>query len=439
MRFPHAAACGAAPPGKNFHDKTFLADNEGQGMIHLHGTQAVAFRVLIAGDEAIERVILARCVEMLGWTADIASNAADATDQFSARPHNVVIIDLRLGAQDSTRLLRRLRHAHADPTVIFVSGGAGRTQVAAWRLARDLGVRVAGTLARPIDPYRLHALLLSNPARPPAEQRLTMPCPGAQELDRALREGEVHTEYQPKTSLTTGEIVGVEALARWHSPTLGPVPPDRFVPVAEESDLIARLTFRVLEDAIATCRRWRQIQPGCSVAVNISPRVLADPGLLPMVEAILDRNGMPPDALIAEITESALLAHLPAATDVLTKFSLRGIRVAVDGFGTGCSSVLSLSRMPFTELKIDRSFVGVCGTDPEAGKLVRATVTLGRELGLRVVAEGIETAALSEQLRDVGCDVGQGWYFGRPMQAEAMLRWLNPATLAGPGAMRMAL
>jgi EAL domain-containing protein (putative c-di-GMP-specific phosphodiesterase class I)/CheY-like chemotaxis protein len=410
-------------------------------MIHLHGTQAVAFRVLIVGDEAIERVILARCVEMLGWTAETATGGADAAAKFAARPHSVVIIDLRLGQQDSAHLLRRLRHDHADPAVIFVSGGGDRTRASANRLARDLGLRVTGTLARPIDPYRLHALLLANPVRIRADQRLATPYPAAQDLDRALREGEIHTEYQPKTDLTTGAIVGVEALARWRSPTLGLIPPDRFVPVAEESDLIARLTFQVLEDAIAACRRWRQVQPDCSVAVNISPRVLADSRLLPMVEAILRRNAMPPEALIAEITESALMASLPAATDMLTRLSIRGVRVSMDGFGTGCSSFQSLLRMPFTELKIDRSYISVCRTDPEAWKLVRATVSVARELGMRVVAEGIETEAVSDQLRDVGCDLGQGWYFGRPMQADAMLRWLTPGVMpsARPEAMTLAM
>jgi EAL domain-containing protein (putative c-di-GMP-specific phosphodiesterase class I) len=230
--------------------------------------------------------------------------------------------------------------------------------------------------------------------------------------------------------------VGVEALARWLSPTLGAVPPDQFVPVAEESNLIAKLTFQVLEDAIAACRRWREVRPDCSVAVNISPHVLAHPRLLPTVDAILGRNNMPPGALIAEITESTLTASLPAATEVLTRLSIKGVRVSMDGFGTGYSSFLSLLRMPFTELKIDRSFISVCRTDPEAWKLVRATVSLGRELGMRVVAEGIETAAVSDQLRDVGCDLGQGWYFGRPMQADAMLRWLAPE--AAPVVLSMA-
>jgi EAL domain-containing protein (putative c-di-GMP-specific phosphodiesterase class I) len=269
--------------------------------------------------------------------------------------------------------------------------------------------------------------LLSNPPHPRSAKRLTTSYPTAQELDQALRDGELHTEYQPKTDLATGEIVGVEALARWHSPTLGVIAPDLFVPVAEQSDLIRRLTFRILEDAIVACRQWREIRPDCSVAVNLSPRVLADPALLPMVESILNENCLPAGALIAEVTESTLISSPPAATELLTRLSTKGVRVSIDSFGTGYTSFASLLRMPFAELKIDRSFIGVCRTDPDAWKLVRATVALARQLGMNVVAEGIETEAVSDRLRDVGCDVGQGWYFGRPMQSDALLRWLAPA------------
>ena len=144
--------------------------------------------------------------------------------------------------------------------MVFVSAAADTIQADSLQSARDFGLRIAGILTRPIDPYRLHALLLSNPVSPRMEKRLATIYPTAQELEQALRDGELHTEYQPKTDLATGEIVGVEALARWHSPTLGIIPPSQFVAVAEQSDLISRLTFRILEEAIAACRRWRMIQ-----------------------------------------------------------------------------------------------------------------------------------------------------------------------------------
>ena len=144
-----------------------------------------------------------------------------------------------------------------------------------------------------------------------------------------------------------------------------------------------------------------------------------------MLAAILRENRVPPEALIAEVPESALISNLPMAIEALTRLSLKGVRVSMDGFGSGFISLASLQRMPFAELKIDRSFIGVSRVDPEAWKLIRATVALARELGMDVVAEGVETKDMGDRSRDAGCDMGQGWYFGRPMQADAMLHWFS--------------
>jgi len=394
-------------------------------MIHLHATQAVSFRVLIVDDEAVQRLILARCVEMLGWKADTASTVDEAVARLSANTYDIVVVDLCLGEQDGMHLLRHLRRNRADPAVIFVSGMDDRIRGAAFRIASDLGLRVAGTLPKPIDPYRLHALLLSNPNRSQINVRSNRGCPSVEELTQALRDDELHTEYQPKTNLMTGEVVGVEALARWNSPGRGLIPPETFIPVAEGSDLINRLTYRVLEDAITACRTWRELQPNCTVAVNVSPHLLSDPRLITEIDYLLSQNRVPPGALIVEVTESTLISNLPSATEVLTRLSIKGVRISMDDFGTGYSSLQSLLRMPFTELKIDRSFVGACQSDPEAWKIVRATLSLARELGMRSVAEGIESAAVNDLLRDAGCEMGQGWHSGRPMRADGILDRLS--------------
>jgi EAL domain-containing protein (putative c-di-GMP-specific phosphodiesterase class I)/ActR/RegA family two-component response regulator len=381
---------------------------------------AAPLRALIVDDETIQSLLIARCVEMLGWKAETAASIEEAVAKFSIQPHDVVMIDLCLGEQDGIELLRHLRRGEADPSVIFVSGMDDRIRSAASRIAVDLGLRVAGTLAKPIIPRRVHELLLSNPTRARADLPNGTVDPSAYELDRALRGNEVHTEYQPKTDLLTGEIVGAEALARWRSPAFGLIPPDRFIPVAEQSGLINELTYRVLKDAIVACRGWRDLKPNCSVAVNISPYVLSDPRLPVEIEALLGENGLPPGALIVELTESAMISNLSTATEVLTKLSIKGVRISVDDFGTGYSSLQSLLRMPFTELKIDRSFVGVCQTDPEAWKIIRATLSLANELGMRAVAEGIETAAINDRLRDAGCDIGQGWFYGKSVRSDVM-------------------
>lgn len=399
-------------------------------MIHLHGTQAVALRVLIVDRDPIQRVIIARCVEMLGWDADLAADLGQAIDLFSARRHSVVVVDLGIGVADGNSLLHHLRRGHGDPTLILVAAKSDHSRIEMLQATRDLGLRVAGTLTRPVDPYRLHALLLSNPSRPRAEHRRAVRCPTARELDRALRDNEIQTDFQPKIDLITGAIVGIEALARWRDPRVGDIPPEQFVAVAEQSELIGPLTFRVLEVALAACRRWRDIQPDCAVAVNFSAGVLADPGLSTMIDKLLCQARLPPGALIAEVSESTLMANLPRATEVLTRLSMNGVRVSMDGFGIGSSSLSSLLRMPFAELKIDRSFIAVCRSDAEAWRLVQATVSLGRAVGMNVVAEGIETEEISDRLRDIGCDLGQGWYFSRPMGGDAMLRSLSDAAHA---------
>ncbi len=208
-------------------------------------------------------------------------------------------------------------------------------------------------------------------------------------------------------------------------PGRGLIFPEQFIAEAERSDLVNELTYRVMHDAISACRVWRKSRPNCSVAVNVSPHLLSDPRLLTEIDALLAEYRVPASALIVEVTESTLISNLPAATEVLTRLSIKGVRISMDDFGTGYSSLRSLMHMPFTELKIDKSFVAVCQTDPEAWKIIRATLSLARELGMRVVAEGIETAAVSERLRDAGCDMGQGWHSGRPIRAEAMAARMN--------------
>jgi EAL domain-containing protein (putative c-di-GMP-specific phosphodiesterase class I)/ActR/RegA family two-component response regulator len=401
-------------------------------MIHPHNTRPASFRVLIVDDEPIQRLILTRCVEMSGWVADTAASVEEAIASFRAFQHDMVVIDLCLGEQDGIHLLEHLRHRGADPSVIFVSGMDDRTRAAAFRIAGNLGLRVAGTLAKPVDRYALHALMLSDPTRPHADVTSQLFRPTPRNIEHALLVGEIYTEYQPKIDLMTGAMIGVEALARWLSPSHGLIPPDQFIPVAEQSGLINRLTYHVLHDAVAACGLWRKLLPNCSVAVNISPLVLSDPRLLPEIESLLSQNRVPQGALILEVTESSLIGNIPAAAEILTRLSIKGIRISMDDFGTGYASLQSLMRMPFTELKIDRSFVGVCQTDPEAWKIVRATLALARELGIRVVAEGVETVEISTRLAEAGCDMGQGWLYGRSMGAEAISRLINSAVALTP-------
>jgi EAL domain-containing protein (putative c-di-GMP-specific phosphodiesterase class I) len=239
-------------------------------------------------------------------------------------------------------------------------------------------------------------------------------------------------------------VVGIEALARWPRPTPdGNIayghPPEAFVHLAERYDLIVPLTFQIMRASLAAHARWRVRHPNCRVSVNISPMVLVDPSLPDEIERLLLETGVGPGALIAEITESCVIANPLLAAEVLTRLRIKGIELSIDDFGTGHSSLLTLLRLPFSELKIDRSFISLCETDAEAWKIVRATTSMARELGLRVVAEGIETETVANPLRQIGCEIGQGWHFARAMPEADLIPWLagfstplSPARSAGP-------
>ena len=368
-------------------------------------------------------MIIIRAVAPLGYAVDAAASLDEAATYLAAHRYDAVILDLSLGENEGISLLQTLRANAGDPFVIFLSRLDERVRTASLRLAAGIGVRVAGTLQKPASPGALRALLRDPPVR---KASMTAPAPHeptVEELAAALRAGAIVPWYQPKMSLCDGTVVGVEALARWPTPSGIRLPPDAFIPLAERSGLIRPMTFQIMRESLEACRRWSTIHPGCRVAVNISPIVLTDPTLPEEIERLLHLTKLGPGALILEITESTVIANPLIAAEVLTRLRIKGIELSIDDFGTGHSSLLTLLRLPFSELKIDRSFVTQCDTDPEALKIVRATISMARELGLRVVAEGIETEPVVRLLREAGCEVGQGWYYGRAMPESEFLAW----------------
>ncbi len=243
----------------------------------------------------------------------------------------------------------------------------------------------------------------------------------AERLAAALDRDEIRIAYQPKVSLTTGNLIGVEALARWTDAECGVVLPHTFIPIAERSGLIGRLTICVMRHSLETCAALRRLYPEATVAVNVSPLVLHDPMLPGEIAEMLEQAEVAPNALVAEITESCAVTETKVVGDTLARLRRHGVGCSIDDFGTGYASLLSLLRMPFTELKIDRAFVSQCARDKDAWKIVHATIRLAQELDLNVVAEGIETEIVERRLRDGGCEVGQGYRYGRPMSETALI------------------
>jgi diguanylate cyclase (GGDEF)-like protein/PAS domain S-box-containing protein len=254
------------------------------------------------------------------------------------------------------------------------------------------------------------------------------------ELRRAIAERELVLHYQPKAALASGRVTSVEALVRWVHPVRGIVFPDSFIPIAQETSLIGPLTLYVIEEALQQARAWQREGLEMSIAVNLSTRNLLDRGFPSQVAELLSRWEVAASLLELEVTESAMLANPTRAKAVLGELSELGIRLSIDDFGTGYSSLAYLRQLPVDEIKIDRSFVIGMGVEAGDAVIVRSTVDLGRNLGLNVVAEGVETIETWELLRELGCNTAQGYFLGRPMPAEQMSDWLRARPAIPPDA-----
>ena len=252
------------------------------------------------------------------------------------------------------------------------------------------------------------------------------------ELRHAVEKDQLELHYQPVLDLRSGGVSHAEALVRWRHPQHGRMPPDEFIPLAEQSGSISLISRWVLGRAVADAARWSREGRGLGVAVNLSALDLRDDDLPGFVERLLREAGLPPLRLGLEITESAVMKDVGRARGLLAQLAAQGVRLAIDDYGTGYSSLAQLKRLPVQDLKIDRSFLSHLDEDGEDLVIVRSTIELGHNMGLGVVAEGVETAASLETLRQLGCDLAQGYHVSRPLPADEFLAWLSGREAEGP-------
>ena len=245
------------------------------------------------------------------------------------------------------------------------------------------------------------------------------------ELRRAIQSGQLEVHYQPQVHLSTGNVIGVEALARWSHPLRGQVSPGDFIPLAEATGLIRTLTMSVLDSALAQWRAWRTAGIDVELAVNLSAGDLLDGSLPAGVQMLLERWAVPPQRLTLEVTESTVIADSRGAGEVLARLSALGVRLSIDDFGTGYSSMSYLRTLPINEVKIDRSFVTSLDFDDRDRLIVSSVVDLAHRLGLRAVAEGAESVRTLEELDLLGCDLVQGFQLARPMPAADVEAWME--------------
>ena len=255
------------------------------------------------------------------------------------------------------------------------------------------------------------------------------------ELRAAIEKDELRLYYQPKVDLATGRLDSVEALVRWQHPTRGFMPPDQFIPLAEQTGLITPLSHWVLTAAVRQCRLWQDAGRPIRIAVNLSTRLLLRRDLVETITALLQAEGVQPRWLEVEITESAMMADPSRALSMLTRLHDMGVRLAIDDFGTGYSSLSYLKRLPVDEIKIDKSFVLDMPANNDDAAIARSIIDLGHNLNLSVVAEGVEDDATWHQLLAMGCDQAQGYYLSRPLPAADFAVWHDAASAAKSAAL----
>jgi diguanylate cyclase (GGDEF)-like protein len=383
-----------------------------------------------AGDELLS--VIARRVERVLRAGDQLARLGG--DELAIVCHDARRVD------DVIVLARRVRSVFDEPFVlpagdeVFLGASAGVVVThgpddSPARLLRDADVAMFA--AKDLGRGRIE--VFDDTMRERTVRRLELE--GA--LRRALVRGEFRVHYQPVVHFETSEVMGFEALVRWEHPEHGLMPPDEFLPIAEQTGLIVPIGAWVLQEACAQAASWSAESAGAAaltVSVNLSARQLLDPDVVPLVESTLAASGLDPSLLVLEITETALTENSDYALSVLHDLGRIGVQVGIDDFGTGHSSLQHLKVLPIHTLKIDTSLVAGLGKDPEDGAIVAALVNLGHALGFTVTAEGIENSTQLNELRALGCDLGQGYYFARPQAAEVVralvlhrIRWSGRA------------
>lgn len=365
----------------------------------------------------------------------------DKTDDFFALvaswdPTHLAL-DLVMPGMDGVEVLRMLAEKACSAQILLTSGMGAKVLESAQRSGDERGLNIVGILPKPFRAQDLRNLL--------KDARLTQPRVGSvkapaselpiaeSDLLRALDNRELFLQYQPKVALDTGHPVGVEALVRWRHPSGAVVGPDRFIPLLEKSLGIQALTDYVVDEGL----QWfAQLEPGLAeslkLSINLSARNLIDLQLADRLVNRCESHGVLPASVILELTESSAMADQGEALDILTRLRIKGFELAIDDFGTGYSSMSQLVRLPFSELKIDKSFVLSMLHSRESHTIVASTIQLARSLRMTVVAEGIENAATSDMLGGLGCALGQGYHFGRPMDGAAATQWLSARLTACP-------
>lgn len=386
--------------------------------------------VLITDDSLTQRQYAKELCQDLG-VLDLhdAANGVDALHVLEARSVDVVLVDLEMPIMDGVELIRLMAQKKYASSVIILSAKDPILIASVGTMAEADGLHVLGTFQKPLLPDALECSLLrfiqdakTNISEPKVvpEHEVT-----AVELGQALANNELTLAFQPKLTVQGLMLKGVEALARWSHSTKGMISPGEFIPLAERHGMIDTLTRHLLKLAFQHKSQWQNYGLRFNLAFNLSPLSLADSDMVDWLCKLAEDYGIAPSEITFEVTENALLGELASAIRTLARLRLKGFHIAIDDYGTGFANAQQLSRVPATELKIDRSLIHRAAARPQQLTILSSTVELAKNLNLTTVAEGVETEEDFNIIRDLGVDLVQGYYFSKPLFPDDLLAFIK--------------
>lgn len=388
---------------------------------------SLAFKsIAVVDDNAEFCLLLKRFLEAKGYDVSVFSSSAAFINR-SCTAFDLILLDLYMPDPDGVAVIRHLASVDFGGAVLLMSGEDQGVLRAALELAKAQRIEKIASISKPFPLENLsllvHALLQTVVFKPQASIGAWQPI--AEDVFAAIELQQLQLYYQPKIVLANNTLAGFEALLRWKHPEHGLVMPDHFIPLAEQStELMQLLTDEVVRLAILQLTEWQQQGQNAQLSINVSMLNLEALDFPEQLEQKLRAAELSPRQLLLEITESALMSDVASSLDILLRLRMKGFGLSIDDFGTGYSSLSQLHRIPFSELKVDSSFVITMLQSHESLTIVETCIQLAKRLGLQVVAEGVESKAILDQLLAMGCDIGQGYFWSKPVSAQDAQTWL---------------